>query len=198
MKRSVDQSAHSKTHKELDQLIFNNIDKIKVEYLKYIYNKNNKLRKKINLNREDKINIVEESNIEIEINDNVESLEKSAKSDILFASYQLVSEGTDIPTLNTLIMTTPKKQIEQVVGRILRAKTNFTPLILDIIDSSFSVYQNQSYYRNRYYRKCNYSIENIDIDAKDKRIPMIDEEIIIERIEKPIEQICDDFIKCLI
>ena len=196
MKQSVDQSVHSKTHKELDQLIFNNIEKIKPENLKYIYNKNNKLRKKINLNREDKINIVEEANIEIEIDDSIESLEKSSKCDILFASYQLVSEGTDIPTLNTLIMTTPKKQIEQVVGRILRAKTKFTPLILDIVDSSFSVYKNQSFYRNRYYRKCNYSIENIDINAKDKKIPLIGEEIIIE--EKTMEQICDNFIKCLI
>ena len=196
MKQSVDQSVHSKTHKELDQLIFNNIKKIKPENLKYIYNKNNKLRKKINLNREDKINIVEEANIEIEIDDSIESLEKSSKCDILFASYQLVSEGTDIPTLNTLIMTTPKKQIEQVVGRILRAKTKFTPLILDIVDSPFSVYKNQSFYRNRYYRKCNYSIENIDINAKDKKIPIIGEEIIIE--EKTIEQICDNFIKCLI
>lgn len=196
MKQSVDQSVHSKTHKELDQLIFNNIEKIKPENLKYIYNKNNKLRKKINLNREDKINIVEEANIEIEIDDSIESLEKSSKCDILFASYQLVSEGTDIPTLNTLIMTTPKKQIEQVVGRILRAKTKFTPLILDIVDSPFSVYKNQSFYRNRYYRKCNYSIENIDINAKDKKIPIIGEEIIIE--EKTMEQICDNFIKCLI
>ena len=196
MKQSVDQSVYSKTHKELDQLIFNNIDKIKPENLKYIYNKNNKLRKKINLNREDKINIVEEANIEIEIDDSIESLEKSSKCDILFASYQLVSEGTDIATLNTLIMTTPKKQIQQVVGRILRAKTKFTPLILDIVDSSFSVYKNQSFYRNRYYRKCNYSIENIDINAKDKKIPIIGEEIIIE--EKTIEQICDNFIKCLI
>lgn len=195
MKQSVDQSVHSKTHKELDQLIFNNIDKIKPENLKYIYNKNNKLRKKINLNREDKINIVEEANIEIEIDDSIESLEKSSKCDILFASYQLVSEGTDIPTLNTLIMTTPKKQIEQVVGRILRAKTKFTPLILDIVDSPFSVYKNQSFYRNRYYRKCNYSIENIDINAKDKKIPIIGEEIIEE---KTMEQICDNFIKCLI
>ena len=196
MKQSVDQSVYSKTHKELDQLIFNNIEKIKPENLKYIYNKNNKLRKKINLNREDKINIVEEANIEIEIDDSIESLEKSSKCDILFASYQLVSEGTDIATLNTLIMTTPKKQIQQVVGRILRAKTKFTPLILDIVDSSFSVYKNQSFYRNRYYRKCNYSIENIDINAKDKKIPLIGEEIIIE--EKTMEQICDNFIKCLI
>ena len=195
MKQSVDQSVHSKTHRELDQLIFNNIDKIKTENLKYIYNRKNELRKKINLNREDKINIVEEANIEIEVDDSIESLEKSSKCDILFASYQLVSEGTDIPTLNTLIMTTPKKQIQQVVGRILRSKTEFTPLILDIVDSSFSVYKNQSFYRNRYYRKCNYSIENIDINAKDKKIPLIEEEIVIE--EKSMEQICNNFIKCL-
>ena len=195
MKQSVDQSVHSKTHRELDQLIFNNIDKIKTENLKYIYNRKNELRKKINLNREEKINIVEEANIEIEVDDSIESLEKSSRCDILFASYQLVSEGTDIPTLNTLIMTTPKKQIQQVVGRILRSKTEFTPLILDIVDSSFSVYKNQSFYRNRYYRKCNYSIENIDINSKDKKIPLIGEEIIIE--EKSMEQKCDSFLKCL-
>ena len=196
MKQSVDQSVYSKTHKELDNLIFNNIDKINIEYLKYIYNKKNEMRKKINLKKEEKINIVEESNIEIEIDDTVESLEKSSKCDILFASYQLVSEGTDIPTLNTLIMTTPKKQIQQVVGRILRKKTEFTPLILDIVDCSFSVYQNQSYFRNRYYRKCKYFIENVNIDTKDKTIPIIDEEIIME--EEIIEQICDNFLKCMI
>ncbi len=58
MKQSVDQSVHSKTHRELDQLIFNNIDKIKTENLKYIYNRKNELRKKINLNRKEKINRV--------------------------------------------------------------------------------------------------------------------------------------------
>ena len=197
MKQTVDQSAHSKTHKELDELIFNNLDKIKIEYLKYIYDKKNKKRKKINLKREDKINIVLECEIEVKIDETVESLEKSSKCDILFASYQLVSEGTDIPTLNTLIMTTPKKQIQQVVGRILRAKTKFTPLILDVIDSSFSVYQNQSYFRNRYYRKCNYSIDNISIDAKDKIMPIIDESE-NKKMITITNEICDNFEDCII
>ena len=199
MKQTVDQSAHSKTHKELDELIFNNLDKIKIEYLKYIYDKKNKKRKKINLKREDKIDIVLECEIEVKVDETVESLEKSSKCDILFASYQLVSEGTDIPTLNTLIMTTPKKQIEQVVGRILRAKTKFTPLILDVVDSSFSVYQNQSYFRNRYYKKCNYSIDNIRINAKDEKVPIIDENgtNIINIIEENMENI-EDFGDCII
>ena len=78
---------------------------------------------------------------------------------MLFRS-QLVSEGTDIPTLNTLMMITPKKEVEQVVGRILRAKTDFTPLIIDITDN-FSVYQNQSKHRKRLYKKCNYKIEEL-------------------------------------
>jgi len=197
MKQTVDQSAHSKTHTELDELIFNNLDKIKIEYLKYIYDKKNKKRKKINLKREDKIDIILECEIEVEVDETLESLEKSSKCDILFASYQLVSEGTDIPTLNTLIMTTPKKQIEQVVGRILRAKTKFTPLILDIVDSSFSVYQNQSHFRNRYYKKCNYSIDNVCIDAKDEKVPIIDENV-TNIVKKKVMEKVNYFEKCII
>ena len=61
-------------------------------------------------------------------------LEKSSKCDIIFGTYQLVSEGTDIPTLNTLVMASPRKEIEQVVGRILRGYSTKTPIVVDIID----------------------------------------------------------------
>ena len=85
-------------------------------------------------------------------------LEESAKSNIIFGTYQLVSEGTDIPTLNTLIMASPKKKVEQVVGRILRAKTNFDPLVIDICDN-FSVYLNQGKFRQKYYKSQEYHID---------------------------------------
>lgn len=111
-------------------------------------------------------------------------LEKASKCDVLFASYQLVSEGTDIPTLNTLVMAFPKKQIQQVVGRILRSKTKHTPLVVDITDS-FNVYKNQSLFRKRYYKKNNYHIEDIYMDNYSD-IKIIKDEIETEK-EKHVE-----------
>jgi superfamily II DNA or RNA helicase len=105
-----------------------------------------------------------------------EELEVSSKCNIILATYQLVSEGTDIPTLNTLIMAAPKKEIEQVVGRIQRAKNNFKPLVLDICDD-YSVFANQNRYRNRWYKKGNYIIEKVVIKKDTKNIPVIKEEI---------------------
>lgn len=86
-----------------------------------------------------------------------EELEKASKANVLFATYQLVSEGTDIPTLNSIILTTPKKNVQQVIGRIMRGYTDLNPLIFDIIDD-FGVFKNQSRIRKRFYKKNNYEI----------------------------------------
>jgi predicted helicase len=51
---------------------------------------------------------------------NQPELELSYKTDFIFASYQMASEGLDIPTSNTLLMIAPKKNIIQSIGRILR------------------------------------------------------------------------------
>lgn len=81
-----------------------------------------------------------------------DKLLESSKKRVIIASYSLMAEGTDIPTLNTLILCTPTKDIEQVTGRILRADTGLIPIIYDIIDD-FSVFKNQFFKRNRFYKK---------------------------------------------
>ena len=83
-------------------------------------------------------------------------LEEASKCNILFATYQLVSEGTDIPTLNALIMASPKKKIEQVSGRITRGKSTLKPVIYDICDN-FSIYHSQSRHRHKFYDEQKYS-----------------------------------------
>lgn len=100
-------------------------------------------------------------------------LEESTKCNVLFGTYQLVSEGFDLPTLNTLIMTTPKKEVEQIVGRILRAKTTHEPFVIDIVDS-FGVYQNQGRYRDRYYKKSKFKRNFLDYNSKNKLIDVDD------------------------
>jgi len=85
-----------------------------------------------------------------------EQLKLSENKQIVLGSYAMASEGLDIPTLSTLVLATPKTDIVQCVGRILRVK-RANPIIVDIIDSH-ETFQNQWNKRKAYYRKCNYNI----------------------------------------
>ena len=81
----------------------------------------------------------------------------------------MASEGMDIPKLNTIILSTPKSDITQSIGRILREKKNirkFNPLIIDINDE-FSLFKNQSIKRMRYYKKSKYNIYIYDKDGNE-------------------------------
>jgi superfamily II DNA or RNA helicase len=75
-------------------------------------------------------------------------LTESAKSPVVIATFQLAHEGLDIPVLDTVILSTPKSDIKQSIGRIMRetaGKLN-SPLIYDIADQ-WSVFH--SMYRKR-------------------------------------------------
>lgn len=73
-------------------------------------------------------------------------LEESSKSPIVVATFQLAHEGLDIPALDTVILATPKSDIKQSIGRIMRetvGKKN-DPLIYDVADQwsvFFSMYR---------------------------------------------------------
>ena len=67
---------------------------------------------------------------------------------------QGIAEGLDIKTLTTLILATPKTDIEQAVGRILREKHE-QPLVIDIVDNH-EVFKKQWDKRKAYYLKNNY------------------------------------------
>jgi len=43
---------------------------------------------------------------------------KASDKQVIFATYSFVSEGVDIPSLDTIIFTTPRVDIVQSVGRI--------------------------------------------------------------------------------
>ena len=60
----------------------------------------------------------------------------SSKKQIIFATFSQAHEGLDIPTLDTVILATPKSDIVQSIGRIMRethGKKN-NPHIYDIFD----------------------------------------------------------------
>jgi hypothetical protein len=82
------------------------------------------------------------------------------EAQILWATYAMASEAMNIKTLNTVLMASPRKKIEQSTGRILRQRPEerkVSPLILDVIDVHRSM-QSQSKLRIAYYKKCGYKI----------------------------------------
>jgi superfamily II DNA or RNA helicase len=84
------------------------------------------------------------------------ALKETEGKKIVIATYSMAAEALDIKTLTTLIMVTPKTDIEQSVGRILREKHS-KPIVVDIIDSH-SLFQNQWRKRKTFYKKENYKI----------------------------------------
>ena len=94
-------------------------------------------------------------------------LDESTKSTVILASYGMAAEALDIPTLNTLVMATPRRSIEQSVGRILRSKHNVVqPLILDIVDMLPSL-DKQGFHRRKFYKKLKYQIKLIDVEENE-------------------------------
>lgn len=93
----------------------------------------------------------------------------SSSKKVILATFQMVSEAFDVPRLNTLIMCTPKKDIIQIAGRILRKQhTAFDPLIIDYWDR-VSVFDKWGFQRMRYYKKMKYQ-HTTAVDTKPKLI----------------------------
>jgi superfamily II DNA or RNA helicase len=107
-------------------------------------------------------------------------LDISATKQIILATYQMSSEGLNIPTLNTLILASPISDIQQSVGRILREKKEdrkYTPLCIDIYDE-LSVVKNKGFKRLKYYKANGYLLKNY-----------IENEPIVEEKEEPVNPI---------
>jgi superfamily II DNA or RNA helicase len=89
-----------------------------------------------------------------------------ASKKILIATYSMCKEGFDVPTLNTLLMATPRPDVDQIVGRILRVEKStrkIHPLILDIVDPQF---RRQFQERNGLYKKRAYKITKMSLPPR--------------------------------
>ena len=88
-----------------------------------------------------------------------EDLIKSNECKIILATYQMASEGYDNPKLDTLILATPKGNVEQAVGRILRRENKNPALVIDVNDC-ISVFNNWNKKRQSFYKSKKFKIEN--------------------------------------
>jgi len=98
-------------------------------------------------------------------------LEASLECDVIVATYHMAAEAFDCAKLNTLVLATPKTDIEQSVGRILRRNHESTPpVILDIRDKPHASFVRQCTKRQTYYRKCGYDVFENDVRKHKKKL----------------------------
>lgn len=95
-------------------------------------------------------------------------LKNSETKQVILATYAMANEGLDIPTLNAEFLITPKTDVVQTIGRVLRAKHAINdPIIYDIYDAH-EVFVNQWSKRKSYYKKQGYKIVDTDSNKYDK------------------------------
>ena len=99
-------------------------------------------------------------------------LKESEKKQIILATYSMAAEALDIKTLSALLFASPKTDIEQSVGRILRTKHS-QPLIIDILDQH-QIFKKQFDKRRKFYMKNNYKILKTSHDKYLKYIEKVD------------------------
>jgi superfamily II DNA or RNA helicase len=110
------------------------------------------------------------------------ALQETEEKDIVLATYAMAAEALDIKSLSTLVMVTPKTDIIQSVGRILRVRHD-NPIVVDIVDSH-DLFQNQWTQRKRFYKKCNYKIIETT-SMKYKNMDDINNEAIWKKVFEP-------------
>lgn len=89
-------------------------------------------------------------------------LEKSKLKQIILGTFNMISEGFDLPSLDTLVLASPKSDIEQSIGRVQRkhiiTENDNIPLVIDIIDN-FSLFEKQANKRKTFYKKMKYELD---------------------------------------
>jgi superfamily II DNA or RNA helicase len=101
----------------------------------------------------------------------LEELTESNTKNVIIGTYNMASEGYDNPRLDTLILATPKSDVEQAVGRILRKQNKNPPLVIDIQDFfstfTYSNYKRLNFYKKRGFLKQKEKEELLDIEIRD-------------------------------
>ena len=100
------------------------------------------------------------------------ALQESSKKKIIFATFSQAHEGLDIPTLDTVILASPKSDITQSIGRIMRetkGKKN-SPHIYDIHDP-WSVFTAMFYKRSKIYRNGGFKIHGKIVEEQKDNFP---------------------------
>lgn len=78
--------------------------------------------------------------------------EKAKAGSVIMATYQMTAEATDIPELDTLVMATPKSDVRQIVGRVIRfLEGKKEPIVFDLVDDTSPVFESYFNTRSKWY-----------------------------------------------
>lgn len=92
------------------------------------------------------------------------ALKAEGKKRLILATYQKMGEGTDIPELDTCILTGPRSDVEQIVGRVLRIHPDKKPPIIgDFIDDDSPVLRRYAQGRERFYKSKGFTLIQAEI-----------------------------------
>ena len=79
-------------------------------------------------------------------------LEDAATKQVVLGTYHMASEGMDVPVLNTVVLASPKSDIQQSVGRILRRTDHpVTPTVVDFVDARIPCFARLQRVRQAFY-----------------------------------------------
>jgi superfamily II DNA or RNA helicase len=102
-----------------------------------------------------------------------EARQKIIDRKVLFTTYGMMGEGTNIPWLDTAIIAIPRSNVEQPVGRIRRImgpkeqdnpfgiKTKCEPVVMDFVDTDSPVFNSYATSRLGWYKKVGCVIKEI-------------------------------------
>jgi superfamily II DNA or RNA helicase len=110
-----------------------------------------------------------------------EQLQLSNTCRIIIATYQMASEGYDNPELDTLLLASPKCNIEQAVGRILRRKNKNMPLVIDINDS-ISIFNNWNKKRLSFYKSKKFIVKSTELEEEVKELCSVNDTYLLRDI----------------
>lgn len=93
------------------------------------------------------------------------ALTESATKKVIIGTFSQAHEGLDIPVLDTVILASPKSDVKQAVGRILRETTGKKndPIIVDIKDG-WGLLPSMFYKRRKMYLESGFEVEKTAAD----------------------------------
>ncbi len=91
-----------------------------------------------------------------------QELEVTKKAKVVLATYKMVNRGTNVPHWDSLVLATPKCDVRQAVGRVIRFMTDKKqPVVLDLVDVD-SIFHTFHLSRVKYYYSIKAEIVRMD------------------------------------
>jgi len=94
---------------------------------------------------------------------NAEQRKTASVKPVILTTYRMMSEGTDIPWLDTCVMGTPRADVVQIVGRIRREYPDKPqPIVMDFIDRDSPVFAGYANKRLNWYKKLGAEVKRMN------------------------------------